>query len=207
MADTLTDQIFEGASDEEISSNIFTDAESSPEAPFIEMEPPDRYGTRTSGEPILSGVVAIVGAMLVNRNIDPPVGRTLTLEAPLAGNAIDKVIADTWIDRLLQPLFAKSDNLEELGAIIALPIMVGILERKPEMSPIILPPLEEVLTTVLEELDPIIRKRKTKRRRVVKSTMAEVADTFEIPKGMDPIQAILGGYIFQMNQEENETAG
>jgi|SRR5215469_1025310 len=179
--------------------------EEAPEQPYGDFKeetvPPKKQAARVKGDDVLSYLALGAGTLLVNRRIDPPVGRCLQLEAPLIGVQIDKVIAGTFIDKLLQPLFSKGEMLEELGAVLALPIFVAMIERKPEWTPLLIEPLGQALGKVLEDTAPLIRKKKTSQRRYARS-MSDISDAFDIPRGADPIDAILKGFIFQDTFEQ-----
>lgn len=206
MSDTITDNIFENAGEEIVGDKLFEgegDKENEkPESPFKEKDAPKRHSGRASGESVLTTIVTIGGGVLVNRRIDPGVGRVLQLESPLLAQRIDKAIANTFVDRLLQPLFRKGDDLEGLGAALALPIMVGIVERKPEMFPMMEPMMEEIIGTVLEEVAPLVRKSKTKRRAAAR-TLTDINEAFDIPRGEDPIKAVMG-FLFMDSAEPTE---
>ena len=198
MTDDITESLYQ-MEDSHISlgeeDSPFTEAP--PEHLFKgETVPPKEYKQRYSGETFLSYGAVAAGTLLVTRKIDPPVGRCLQLEAPLLGQKIDAVIAGTFLDRLLQPLFKSSETFEELGAILALPVLIGLMERKPEWSPILMEPISQSLGSVLEQAAPLMRKRKTKQRSYARS-MSDISDAFDIPRGADPIEAILRGFIFQ----------
>jgi hypothetical protein len=208
MTDTLTGDLFANASEETVDGSIFEgdseEQQPTPESPYKgETKKPDRHASRVSGESILGYGWIGLGSYLVNKRIDPPVGRVLQLQAPLAGKAIDDIIAGTFIDRILQPIFAKSEQLEGFGALIALPILVGLIERKPEMAPMVMGPLHEVLGQTLIDLAPTLRKKATKQRAAARAI--DLNEAFDIPRGADPIEAILQGFIFQdivMEQEQ-----
>jgi hypothetical protein len=197
VSDTLTGDLFANATEETVDGSIFEEEkEPAPESPYKgETRKPDRHASRVSGESILGYGWIGVGSYLVNKRIDPPVGRVLQLQAPLAGKTIDNIIAGTFIDKLLQPIFAKSEQLEGFGALIALPILVGLVERKPEMAPMVMGPLHDVLGQTLEEIAPLMRKKKTKQRSAARAI--DLNEAFDIPRGADPIEAILSGFIFQ----------
>lgn len=202
MSDTLTNDIFSSSEEEEV-TNVFGE-DTPPEKPYQEEEgdgrPPDRYAARTSGEDIISGAVVLVGTSLVNRRIDPPVGRCLQLEAPIAGRKIDEFIANTWVDKMLQPLFRKSDQLEGIGAIVGLPVLVAVLERKPELTPVLGGAVFEVLSSVLGDLGKYNRKKRSERRRAF--TRQQLADLMgipvdEIPRNQEPAEFLINSFIFQ----------
>jgi hypothetical protein len=198
MADSLTEELFGSEGQEEVDYKIFADEEP-PEHIFQEDKDgkgrPDKYATRASGEGLLSTLVMGLGSVLVSRKIDPPVGRCFQFEAPLAGKMIDQTIAGTFIDRLLQPLFRKSDDIEGLGAIFGLPILIGIYERKPELGPLLEGPIREVVASSMDQVAPLMRKETAKRRRTARS-LTDISDAFNLPRGADPVDAMMG-FIFQ----------
>ena len=207
--ETVTDTILDGAIGEGTTdeSGIFDKEKSGPESPFkedVDGKKPDRHAARASGESLLATVVIGAGTLLVNRRIDPPVGRVLQLEAPIAGQQIDKLIANTFIDKLLQPLFRKSDQFEGLGAVIGLPILVAVVERKPEVADILAGPLEEMVGTILEQTAPLMSKEKAKRRRAAKTINMEEDFGIEMPRGADPSKFMLGWIFQDMIQAEGE---
>jgi hypothetical protein len=199
MSDDITDSLYEmKESHVDLGGDDIYTGEEPPEKDnfFKEKVPPKVLKERYSGENFLAYGAVAAGTLLVSRKIDPPVGRCLQLEAPLLGQKIDAVIAGTFLDRLLQPLFKSSEAFEDLGALLALPALVGLMERKPEWTPILMEPLSQSLGSVLEQAAPLIRKRKTKQRSYARS-MSDISDAFDIPRGADPIEAILRGFIFQ----------
>lgn len=202
MTDTLGAEFFESGSEETIgsdTSSIYTE-ETGPQSPFKEDSPPTRQ--RESGEDIIAFAFMGVGGILVNKGIDKPVGRCLQLEAPLVGKKVDEVIKGTFLDKLLQPVFRKSDDLEGLGAMIALPIMAGLMERKPQLAPMLADPFAEVLRATLTQMQPILRNKKNKTRRAVRSLGDDFNETFDIPKGEDPVPYIIQNFLFQEQFEE-----
>jgi hypothetical protein len=208
----MTDNLYEGAEkldDVEVegtTEKLFDSGESTPTSPYKEDSdgkgPPKRIAKRASGENLLANALFGLGSLLVRRRIDVPVGVCLQIESPLAAAEIDKVIAGTFIDRILQPLFKTSDNLEGLGAIIALPIMVGTLERKPEMLPMLQPPIMDALEIVLTDMAPLMRKKKTRIRAAAKSL--NLNETYGIAPGQDATE-VMFWKIFETMSGEEET--
>lgn len=182
--------LFADVTEEEIntSEGIFSEQATEPveeESPYLEETGPERYaGPRAAGDELIGMAVAAIGGIFVNRGIDPPVGRALILEAPLAGKKIDEALAHTWLDNLLQPIFRKADDFEGIGAVFALPVLVGLYERKPEWAPMLEPMMVEVIGTTLDEVAPLMRKKATARRRSARS-VTEISEAFgmEIPRG------------------------
>lgn len=212
--------IFEEAGEEEVDATIhrggrwsdtFYDDEAPPEPDFQEDKVgkrPDRSGIRTSGENIIATAWFGAGALLVNKRIDPPVGRVLQLEAPLAAKEIDQAIAGTFLDKILQPLFKTADSLETVGAVIALPIMVGLYERKPALAPLLESQMKQTLVQVMLDVVPIMNKQKAKFRRTARQ-LSDVHEAFGIPlkdeqgHKVDPSDWLFNNWVFQADYVED----
>lgn len=198
MTDTAS--IFEtaGTTTEDIRGSIYGDDEPQPDSPFInpsEDKKPDKHAVRVSGQSMFANLSFFVGGQLIGRKIDPPVGRVIQFQAPLAAQKIDQAIAYSWIDRLLQPIFRAFDSVEGMGA-LGLPILIGALERKPEWAPMLEQPIRELVGITIDEVVPIMRKAKTQRRTKVRS-LGDISDVFQdLPRGVDPVDAFMA-FIFQ----------
>jgi len=71
----------------------------------------------------------------VATRVDPPVGRCLILQAPIAGLVLEDVVRDTVIDRGLQPIARVEEKAELVASLVLPPLLVGGLEaaqRLPE---------------------------------------------------------------------------
>lgn len=195
MTDLLSDIEHETPFGEtESDGNPWVDEEK-PQAAAEEIKPTpvrSRVGTADLISTIWGGVGTIG---LVNTGIDPPVGRMMALQAPLAGAKIDALIANTWIDGLLQPLAQKGDAAADVLAIFAGPLLVAFVERNPDAIPMIEPLLRQVVETSLVEMAPILKKKQRDQRRAAQA-MAEVSEAFDIPKDQNVFDSIIG-YIFQ----------
>jgi hypothetical protein len=157
---------------------------------------PQVVHARTKCNDLIAAIWGGIGGFgLVNTRIDPPVGRMMQLQAPLAGEKIDALIAGTWIDNLLQPLARKGDAAADVMAIIAGPLLIGMVERNPETIPMVEPFLRQVVEVSLVEMAPILKKKKRDQRRAA-AAMADINEAFDIPSDMNPFDAILS-YIFQ----------
>jgi len=208
----MSNTLFDAGPDEEadLSGDIYAEEQEAPEQPLYEEDKlgrrPDRSHLRVSGENLISTVLFAGGGVLVSKQIDPPVGRCVQLEAPLAAREIDKVIAGTFLDRILQPIFRKGDQLEGLGAIIALPVMVGLYERKPHLAPILEEQMKQTLENVMLDVVPLMTRQKAKFRRTARQ-MSDVHEAFNIPlteegpdgkkHKVDPANYIFANWVFQ----------
>lgn len=158
---------------------------------------------RTSTQELVTLIWSGVGTIAQRSGFDPPVGRMMQLQAPLAGNKIDALLANTWLDHLLQPIARKGDAMQEVGAILLGPILIGLLERNPAAVPMIEPMLREVIYTSLIEMAPILKKKQRDQRAAARA-MADVSEAFNLPPGADPFDAIMGHIFGAGEQTESE---
>src|SRR6516162_1807621 len=67
--------------------------------------------------------------------VDPPLGRCLAMQAPVAGLVLEGVVKGTFVDRGLQPIARAEDKAEKVASIVLPPLIVAGLEmaqRLPE---------------------------------------------------------------------------
>jgi len=67
--------------------------------------------------------------------VDPPLGRCLAMQAPVAGLVLEDVVKGTFVDRGLQPIARAEDKAEKVASIVLPPLIVAGLEmaqRLPE---------------------------------------------------------------------------
>ena len=103
--------------------------------------PPKRVSARL---PLGSGLAQILGALgvgLIVTGRDPGVGMALQFEAPIAGEKLDHAIEGTLVDRFAQPLARAGKAGKDAGAVLALPFLVGLIERRPELYHVLKEPL------------------------------------------------------------------
>jgi len=92
-----------------------------------------------------------------------PVARTLALQAPVAGTILDGPIKDTVLDRMLQPLARAGEGGEAIFALIAPPILVGVLTSErtpPAMQATLAPALKMALKSWMKIAGPQLDKLK-----------------------------------------------
>lgn len=164
---------------------------------------PARLIPRTPAADFLSMVYGLVGTGLERSGKDIPVGRVLQFQAPIAGNQLDKLIANTWIDRLLQPLVSKADFMETMGSVVAFPLLIGIYERQPESALVLEPIIRQVIMTNLEAMVPVLKEKQKNERKTAKA-IADLNDTFGIDKDSDPVDAVLATIFQGLTAEEAE---
>lgn len=79
--------------------------------------------------------------------VSMPVARVLELQAPVAGLVLEDVVKGTVVDRVLQPLARIEGGGETAFAMIGPPLLVGMLQNRPNMAPVLVPILREALRT------------------------------------------------------------
>ena len=89
----------------------------------------------------LSQLIGALGVGLCVTGRDPGVGMALQFEAPIAGEALDRMVQGTPLDRIAQPLARIAGAGKEAGSVLALPFLVGLIERRPELYPVLKEPL------------------------------------------------------------------
>jgi hypothetical protein len=141
-------------------------------------------GARISLARGASGLWKRAGTMLVMSGVDVPVGRALVYQSPRAGDMIDHLVADTWVDKAVQPLARKGEAIAELGSLIMLPVLVGAYERNP--SPMIEQLLREVMREHLQAMVPLI-----KAQREEEAKHAALVRDMGLDPGDDAIGAVL----------------
>jgi hypothetical protein len=193
---------------EEASPNGRTE-ETPPEDPYAQQEvkpdevQPTQHFARSSGADFFTWCARGLGTVLIQSGKDVPVGRTIAFQAPITGNRLDKLIAHSWVDGLLQPLFRKTSELEGLGAIIALPLLIGMYERSPGMAPMIGEMLKPAVYATFNELAPILQKQRTEDRRVYRK-VANLNEIFDLPKDADPFDAFMSAVFGQPEEPDSD---
>lgn len=194
--------------DADVSSSLFTDDQPEPDlgtdfggderTPELhdldgfgaDEKKPRPHGRRNSVAGLVTMAWGGAGMMLVRTNADPPVGRVLQFEAPLAGKKIDELISGTWLDVILQPLVSQLDKIEGLGALLAFPLMVGAYERNPTIGPMIEPLLREVIRATLTDMAPLLKKQQADTKKAA-AAISDLNEAFDLGPDEDPIQAVL----------------
>ena len=110
-------------------------------------QPPKRISARIPLGGGLSQIVGAIGVGLAMSGRDPLVGMALQFEAPLAGEKIDQAIQGTPLDRIAQPLARAGKAASSVGSVLALPLLVGLIERRPELYLVLKEPLLRPLVT------------------------------------------------------------
>lgn len=200
MSTTDFSDVYEEASPngEQAPEDTYQQEEVKPE----EVRPTEHFA-RSSGADFFTWCFRGLGTALVQSGRDVPVGRTIAFQAPISGNRLDKLVAHSWIDGLLQPLFRKTSELEGLGAVLALPILVGMFERSPGMAPMLTELLKPAVYATFNELAPILQKQRTDDRRVYRK-VANLNEIFDLPKDADPFDAFMQAVFSQPEEQPTD---
>lgn len=63
----------------------------------------------------------------IMEHVNVPVARTMAWQAPYVGIVTDDVLSHTVADKILQPLARAQTSLQGLGAMLAMPVVVGLM--------------------------------------------------------------------------------
>lgn len=117
---------------------------------------------------LLGGAWGGIGSFLVRfgSQLDQPTGRMLQYQAPVAGEILEKITADTWFDRVvLQPIARNTDNAEMAAALFGLPALVFLYPRVPaEARPTLEPFMQEAVRAHIHAMVPVIKKKRARDR-------------------------------------------
>ena len=154
-----------------------------PQAPKrVSAKPPTRARARLPLTTGLSQAVGLAGLGLQLTGRDIPVGRALTFEAPVAGEKLDQLIAGTFLDRLLQPIARAGGAAKDFGGLLALPLLVGLIERRPQLYPIMEPFLKSLVADMVVQVAQSAEIAQARVEEAIKRNpklQAEVDQTFE----------------------------
>lgn len=141
---------------------------------------------RRSTEGIWQLVWTGIGRGLVYTQADIPVGNAMTFQAPVVGAILDKAVAGTVLDTLLQPLAGAGERFEDVGDVVALPTLVAIMERSPALAPALEPLLRKAIRRHLLEYARMAKAQKREDDQYRKAL-----DDLGMEAGEDPVDGIM----------------
>lgn len=158
---------------------------------------PKRQARKQRNRQDLSTVISmgVNGLGWIVGRADPPVGQAVKLEAIGAGPIIDRLVAGTLFDKILQPIIGDSERWKDLGILFALPGTVWWIERHPDQAKDFDPYLRELVLQNAVSMARAIKNQRVKakeRMEAIKILETELLD--DLPqemKGVDPVGAIL----------------
>ena len=173
---------------------------SSETKPVVRDRPRKR---RVSTEGIWSTTWMAGGLALQRSGADIPVGRCMQFQAPIVGDILDEAVAGTFIDTLLQPIAGSGKRFKKVSAVVSLPILVGLIERSPQVAPMVEPLLRQVIREHLVALS-VQAKKVRKEEAEYRKAMEELG--MDVEGSEDPVTVLLND-IFSMPVGAPETNG
>lgn len=137
-------------------------------------------------------------------SLAPAGSRALVFSAPAAGPAIDGLLAGSRLDKPMQKIASTSDKWEKVGDALGLPVMIFLVEARPELFPLLEGDIRDAVTGVLVDALPRLREKRAKQQKVVNalSELGEIAP--ELAGSNDPIGDIVRGFFVTPEQEVAE---
>lgn len=106
-----------------------------------------------------AGTLAWIGlAGLADHLGGGPVARCLAFQAPVAGAILEDSLKGSTADRMLQPVARLATGGGDLGALLAPPLLIAMIQQKPEMYPKLAPVLEGCLKRYFKIAGPKLKK-------------------------------------------------
>lgn len=159
----------------------------------VEKRPRKR---RTSTEGVWQAAWTVAGMALVRTGADIPVGNCLQFQAPIVGDILDEAIQGTFLDTLLQPIAGKGKRMKKVSNVIAMPLIVGAMERSPNAAPVLEPLLRQAIREHLVAMAPVI-KAQQKQEADYRKALGELGMDAD---GNDPIDAVIEAIFPQLSQ-------
>jgi len=179
------------------------DAAESVGGPVSSKERAPVRGKRSSTDFIFELAWKYMGTRLERSGADVIVGRCMVYQSPIAGDVLEKLTKGTIVDTVLQPFARRADELEAAAALFMLPMLLGMLERNPEMVGVLEGPIRDAIRVHLVTMAPILKKERAEAQSLAEVTRELYPDA---PEGTDPIDLVLGqmvaGTIFDASYQE-----
>lgn len=127
--------------------------------------------TCATGWSILSAVAAQAG--------QGPTSRVLGMQAPVAGVILEESLKGTMADRILQPLARATQTGSKVGALLGPPVLVTLLDRKPDLAPQVLPVLRLALKQWVLVAGPAMRAQERKQAKAMEALGLDGQDSLD----------------------------
>lgn len=131
-----------------------------------------RAQPRVSVEKLISTGWDMIGRLLYP--VNPPVAKTLSLQAPVAGMVLEDYVRNTVVDKVLQPLARMEEKGSVFFSLLGPPALVAVLTAKPEMAPVIIPMLRAALESWLTLAGPKMELLKERNEKFAEQYGAEI---------------------------------
>ena len=129
---------------------------------------------RASLDRIGAGVWSLAANILGGQH--HPIGRVLSIQAPVAGAVLDDIVAGTVVDRVLQPFAKASAKGEVAYALLGPPVLVAVMTQQPQLAPILRPMLADSMMAWLDLAGPKAVAMQERREKIAKRLGIEGAD-------------------------------
>ena len=130
-------------------------------------------------------------------SVNPPMGRALAFSAPATGQAIDDVVAGTFVDKkVIQRFAGAADKWDRLGGVLSFPLLFGIVAAKPEFFPMLEADLREATVDVIISSIPSLEKQKKREDQAVSALLrlGEIDERYA--KTDDPVGLMLRDLLY-----------
>lgn len=141
---------------------------------------------RTPTDGVWMTIWTAAGAALVQTGADVPVGNCLQFQAPIVGGILDEAIKDTFVDVLIQPIAGSSKRLKAVSSVLAMPVLVGVMERSPQTAVMLEPLLRQAIREHLVAMAPVVKARKK-----ADAEYRKALDELGLEAGDDPVDTVM----------------
>lgn len=140
----------------------------------------------------ISSIVLQLGRII--NKVEPPTGAVIMFEAGALGDAIDKAVAGTFLDKPLQSAAQVSDKFAPLIPLATLPAMVFMCSRNPGMAEMLEGEMREAIEDVLVQSLPLLKKRAQRTQRTIDALAELKGLDDELASSDDPVGVILESF-------------
>jgi hypothetical protein len=152
--------------------------------------PVSRSAVRKSRKPRVSteNVVSFLwgGFASVVKPFSVPASRAFAMEAPIAGMVLDETIKGTFTDRILQPLARAEAQGKVWGALLAPPLIVAAIDKRPDKAEYLLPMLRQSLAWHIEVAGPKMEEKMKREQEFEAKYGASVDQMIAMIFGVEP---------------------
>lgn len=150
---------------------------------------PKKTTTQTSVRRPLGPELAKIFLQLgrIINTVEPATGATIMFEAGALGEAIDKLVVGTFVDKSLQKAATASDRFAPLVPLVTLPAMIFMVSHNEAMGGMLEGEIREAMEDVLIQSLPLLRKR-AQRSKAAVDALAELRGIRpDLAESEDPI--------------------
>lgn len=148
---------------------------------------PSRRKGRTSTAPAWSAAWSMAAMAAGTRGM-VPVSKALSIQAPVAGQVLDRAIEGSLLDRrVFQPIAGEADKWAEVGSLVAFPVLVAVHAQRP--TPVTDSLLDAIIEQNLLALARAMKAAKARERQLA-TAVEELAGEGLIPAGENPVRAL-----------------